>query len=285
MGRIYDALRRAEEDRRQREASGRSEPVVVGLPDFERVEPVEGRAEPAVVVAEPAGTTEAIPKLELEAPAELVAIRDPQSPAAEHLRAIRARVLRTFEERGYRSLLVSSPGRGEGKSTTAANLALLLAAEIDRRVLLVDADLRKPAVSRLFGLPEGPGLAEVALGRVAWPQVVRRAPWNGLAVLPAGGRATAAAELLNSPAARQFLQEARAAYDFVVIDTAPVLPVADAVVLARLVDATLLVARARRTPLEALVASAEALGKATLLGVVLNALPESALGQRGYATY
>lgn len=209
--------------------------------------------------------------------AALVAVASPSSPAAEHLRAVRSRILRTFEEHGYRSLLVTSPGRAEGKSTIAANLALLLAAEINRRAILIDGDIRKPSVDRFFGVPSTPGLSDVALGRVLWPQVTSQAPWNGLTVLPAGSRVDTATELLNGPAARQFLRDVRAAYDFVVIDGPPVLPVADAVVLAGLVDAVLLVARAEQTPREALAEAVDALAKARLVGVVLNALPRRPL--------
>lgn len=297
MGRIYDALQRAERERRRGSVDTPEPTVAVGVPQpvdaqpgarpVGTVPPVTQAAADAVSLAPPAaaGPAGSAPAASVRPAYGLVALADPLSPAAEHLRAIRSRVLRTFEETGHRSLLVTSPGRSDGKSTVASNLALLLAAEINRRVLLVDGDLRKPAVARLFGVSPSPGLSDVALGRIPWRQVVVQAPWNGLAVLPAGTLLVNTTELLNGPVVRQFFQEVRNAYDFVVVDAPPVLAVSDATVLATAVDAVLLVTRAGRTPREALTDATEALAKARVLGVVLNALPDRPLTRRKYYTY
>jgi capsular exopolysaccharide synthesis family protein len=293
MGRIYDVLRRAEQERRGQVAgAGKPEPaVVLDLPEPVRSELVEPTFDVATGPAEPSAASGALPVGELSTTPEvcplpeLVCVAAPSSPAAEHLRTIRSRLLGVFKEHGYRSLLVTSPGRGDGKTLTASNLALLLAAEIGRRVLLVDGDLRKPAVHRLFGVTQAPGLSDVALGRVGWTNVVVQAPWNGLSVVPAGTPVGSTAELLNGPAAREFFQEARAAFDFVVIDAPPVLPVADAMVLADLADAVLLVARTERTPRQAILDALDALAGTTLLGVVLNALPTRSLVNRSYYSY
>ncbi len=296
MGRIYDALRKPEQERQQGPIVKPEPKVVVDASEPVRQEPAEpplgapGVALEPVVDLRPFRVQVAARPSDANGQAthpglDLVAVADPSSPAAEHFRAIRSRVAHAFEEHGYRSLLVTSPGRGEGKSITASNLALLLATEINRRVLLIDGDLRKPAVDRLFGVRKAPGLSDIALGRVSWSQAVGEAPWNGLALLPAGTPVDNAAELLNGPVARQFFRDVRSAYDFVVIDAPPVLPIADAVVLAGLVDAVLLVARAKQTPREALVDAADALAKARLLGVVLNALPNRLLGSRRYYSY
>lgn len=297
MGKIYDALRRAEQ-KRQAGPAGWPEPtVVVDASQPVSAEPAEGLLGPARGAHRPAADPGTLRPLEVAAPTpdavgataratcSLVALTDPSSPAAEHLRAIRSRVLRVCEEGGHRSLLISSPGRGEGKSAVASNLALLLAAEINRRVLIVDGDLRKPSLASLFEVSRTPGLSDVALGRIPWRQAIAQAPWNGLAVLPAGARVDNASELLNGPVARQFFHEVRNAYDFVVVDAPPVLPVADAVVLAGVVDAVLLVARTGQTPREALVDAVDALAKTRLLGVVLNALPSSPLVRQGYYSY
>lgn len=283
MGRIYDALRRAEQDRRLPAGESRPEPAV--LVDVAAVE--NGRKDP-VLAPESNGTpVERLPGAATATlpPATLVAVTDPGSPPAEHLRAVKSRLVRLFDDEGYRSLLITSPGRGDGKSLTAANLALLLAAEVGRRALLVDADLRKPALHRLFGLPQGPGLGEVAAGRVRWRDALLETPWNGLALLPAGGGAGSPAELLNSPASKAFFADVRSAFDFVVVDAPPVLPVADAAVVASLVDAVLLVVRHEQTPRTAVPAAVEALQKFRLVGMVLNGLPESHLGGRHYYSY
>lgn len=293
MGRIYDALRRAEQERRLG-ISARTEPSV--LVD----DTVEGRVEPA---GEPRangsgrkGAEHALPNRTVaapldirpsavEPPALLVALTAPTSPACEHLRAIRSRLVRSLSEARHGTLLVTSPGRGDGKTTTAANLALLLATEIDRRVLLVDGDLRKPAVATLFGVHAAPGLSDVALGDAEWRDTVRPAPWNGLAVLPSGSLITRPTEALNGPRARAFFEQVKGEYDYVVVDAPPVLAVADAMVLAGLVDAVLLVVRAGKTNRDAVLEAVDALGKANLIGVALNAVPAQPFGGSRYYAY
>jgi capsular exopolysaccharide synthesis family protein len=182
-------------------------------------------------------------------------------------------------------LLVTSPSRGDGKTTTAANLALLLATEIDRRVLLVDGDLRKPAVGTLFGARPAPGLSDVALGRAEWRDIVRSAPWNGLAVLPSGSLIARPTEALNGSRTRTFFDQVKSDYDYVVVDAPPVLPIADAMVLAGLVDAVLLVVRAGKTNRDSVLEAVDALGKANLIGVALNAVPAQPFGGSRYYAY
>ncbi|HEY8432358.1 MAG TPA: CpsD/CapB family tyrosine-protein kinase [Sandaracinaceae bacterium] len=291
MGRIYDALRKAEQERRQRGgAATRTEPTLIldeELPGSgARVEPLFGddgaRAEPVIeppTIAAPSATAL------VEPGAELVAVSDPASPAAEYLRAVKARIARTLAEQGHRSLLVTSPGRGDGKTFVASNLALLLAAEVGTRVLLVDADLRRPRLHTLFGATRSPGLSEIGDGRLDWWTAVVTAPWNGLQVMPAGGPTSRPAETLNTPAARGFFAAAREAYDYVIIDAPPVLPVADAAVLAGHLDAVVMVTRQDHTPRQALVAAGEALARAHVLGVVLNAMEGRGPLRRSYYEY
>jgi polysaccharide biosynthesis transport protein len=168
-------------------------------------------------------------------------------------------------------LAVTSSLPAEGKSTVSGNLAVALA-ETGARVLLVDADLRRPAVADLLGVEGGVGLTTVLAGAARVEEVVQDWGSKQLQVLASGPVPPNPAELLGSPAMRGLLEDLRGRYDHVVIDTAPLLPVADAAVLSRLVDGTVLVAQAGRVRRAEL---ARALGNldqvsARVLGVVLN---------------
>lgn len=200
----------------------------------------------------------------------------PHSQAAESFRQLRTNLqfLRVADDGGAAGahvVVVTSSLSGEGKSTVSANLAATLA-ETGARVLLVDADLRRPAVAEALGIEGGVGLTTVLVGQAGLDDVVQRWGEAGLSVLPSGPVPPNPAELLSSPAMRAFLADARSRYDHVVVDTTPVLPVADASVLSRVADGIVLVGNVRRVRRREL---SQALGdlaqvSARVLGVVLN---------------
>ena len=200
----------------------------------------------------------------------LVAGLAPKSLAAEQYRQLRTRLSHAEGASTLRTVLITSPQKGEGKSVTAANLALTMAQELQRRVILVEADLRKPSLQQLFGLPPGPGLAEYLSGAVELKDVMRFLPDHNLTVIHAGSAPTNPAELLGSTAMRRLLDQLRTRYDRVLLDTPPVLPLADVAVLAPLVDGTLMVVRAGVTPKPAIENALRAFDSSRLLGVVLN---------------
>ena len=200
----------------------------------------------------------------------LVAGLAPKSLAAEQYRQLRTRLSHAEGASTLRTVLITSPQKGEGKSVTAANLALTMAQELQRRVILVEADLRKPSLQNLFGLPPGPGLAEYLSGAVELKDVMRFLPDHNLTVIHAGSAPTNPAELLGSTAMRRLLDQLRTRYDRVLLDTPPVLPLADVAVLAPLVDGTLMVVRAGVTPKPAIENALRAFDSSRLLGVVLN---------------
>src|SRR4029077_3013367 len=134
-----------------------------------------------------------------------------------------------------RTVLVTSPQKSEGKSITSANLALTIAQELQRRVVIVEADLRKPSLQHLFGLPDGPGLAEYLIGAAELKDVMKFLPDHNLTVITAGTAPTNPAELLGSTAMRRLLDLLRSRFDRVILDTPPVLPLADVAVLAPMV--------------------------------------------------
>lgn len=173
--------------------------------------------------------------------------------------------------RGVRVVSVTSALSAEGKSTVAANLASVLA-ETGAKVLLMDADLRRPRVANLLGLEGSVGLTTVVLGRALVADVVQEWGTSGLHVLAAGSAPPNPSELLGSVQMAKLLRELRARYDYVVVDTPPVLPVADAVILSRQVDGALVVAnvtRAHRRHLSEAIRTIEQVD-GRILGIVLN---------------
>jgi capsular exopolysaccharide synthesis family protein len=200
----------------------------------------------------------------------LIAGLSPQSHAAEQYRALRTRLAHTDGAAALRTVLVTSPQKGEGKSVTSANLALTMAQELQRRVVIVEADLRKPSLGHLFNLPAGPGLAEYLVGAVELRDVMKFLPDHHLTVIPAGTPPANPSELLGSTAMRRMLDLLRTRFDRVILDTPPVLPLADVAVLAPMVDGALLVVRAGYTPKPAIENALRAFDSSRLLGIVLN---------------
>ena len=180
-----------------------------------------------------------------ERASQLVVHLDPRSPVAEAYRTIRASVLSMAHERELKVFAITSPVQGEGKSMTSANIAAALA-QTDKRVLVLSADIRKPALHEFFGSKSAPGLSELLEGKTSLAAAVQRSD-NNLWVL-AGGRFPAQpAELLQSAAMEDLLDTARSQFDFVIIDCPPVLGLADCLAVLPLVDAVILVVQADET--------------------------------------
>jgi polysaccharide biosynthesis transport protein len=188
----------------------------------------------------------------------LVTLEQPNSPAAESYRTLRTRMARLASQLDINSVMVVSAGVGEGKSTTAANLAVVLA-ETGKDVLLVSADLRRPRVHQFFGLSNKTGLSNlltdgtppdkrkrpVADGRQMASELWSVAP--NLWVILSGPLPPHPSALMDSDAMRQFLKEQRDLFDFIILDCPPALVVADALALAPLADAVLVVADAKES--------------------------------------
>lgn len=200
----------------------------------------------------------------------LVAALAPTSLAAEQYRSLRTRLKRAASGRALRAIAVTSPAKGDGKSLTAANLALTMAEEFQQRVLLVDADLRRPSVHQLFGLAKGPGLADVLMSGAELEHALVTLPEHHLTILPAGVPPAHPAELLGSATMRRLLDALRSRFDRILIDVPPVAPLADLHVLAPMVDGLLMIVRAGVTQKPAIERALSGLDPSKVLGLVLN---------------
>lgn len=204
----------------------------------------------------------------------LIAYYQPKSTTAEQYRTIRTNIDFSQVDGELKTVMVTSSGPGEGKSTTAANLAVVMAQQ-GKSVLLIDADLRKPTMHYTFRLANIDGLTTVLTKKKTLEETVQKTNVDHLFVLTSGPIPPNPAELLSSVAMKSFMKFALTLFDIVVIDTPPVLAVTDAQVLANLCDGTVLVVRSGQTEKEAAIKAKDLLAKskAKILGVVLNNKP------------
>jgi len=202
---------------------------------------------------------------------KLVVKNDPKSPVSEQYRTIRTNIQFSTVDQEIRTLMVTSSGPGEGKSTTAANLATVFAQQ-GNKVLLVDADMRKPTVHYTFSLTNTFGLTTVLTKQSDLHDAATQIDSSNLFVLPCGPVPPNPAELLSSRSMDEFIEAALNEYDMVLFDSPPVLVVTDAQLLANKCDGTVLVVSSGFTEKENAVKAKEQLttSKAKLLGVILN---------------
>jgi polysaccharide biosynthesis transport protein len=283
-------------------------PTLGVVPDYERLSGCPGRI-PALVAL---GRIPALAALgRIPALAALVGWRPPPrrrargrlfelTPTAEAYRSIRTSVLSFNRERPPRSLLVTSSQPREGKTATTLNLAVAFA-QLSRRVLVIDADMRHSRCHRTLGVKPGLGLSDVLRGAVRLPQAIQRlavlnsrvAPpqlgWTGpeLHLLQAGRAVRDPSSLLAAPQMDDLLQALLEAYDLVLIDSPPVFPITDSAILAPRVDGVVMVVRCHRTEREITREALERLRlmQANVIGVVLNAADPTSSAYQSYSYY
>jgi tyrosine-protein kinase Etk/Wzc len=181
----------------------------------------------------------------------VLAVRAPQDPAVESLRSMRTALQRKMPGARSNIVVITGPTHGIGKSFTSTNLAAVLGAT-GRRVLLIDADMRKGRLNDAFMVPAGPGLSDILMGKCRLGNAVHRSVVPNVDFVAAGSPASSPADLLTARVAELLLAEASSAYDYVVVDTPPVLAAADAAILAQCAGAVFLIARAEVTSLREL---------------------------------
>ncbi len=309
MGRIYDALKRAESSQRSytsrtsdsREKSGNITFIVprdghpwetspfTGMPSAinsastaHTVETSAGSALPGGPAYRDAGATlgaagsaravEFTSREVLAARVEphLVAITAPRSAECEHFRALRTRLLEAGERERKRAFVITSACVEEGKTLTALNLAWLLAQTDGFTALVIDADLRQPCAAEYLGIETEFGLSEVLTGETRLTEAIIKLQPAGLHLLPGGAAREDVAELLSGPRFGRLLDEARKLFDYIIIDAPPLGVFTDANLLINRADAALLVVRASKTRYAVLDRLLEQLPRERILGLVLN---------------
>lgn len=200
----------------------------------------------------------------------LVTLDDPDSVAAEAYRTLRTSLMFSLVDSPPKAILLTSAGKEEGKSTTCANLAIALA-QAQKNVLVVDCDLRRPVMHKIFGLRNFEGMTDVLTGERGVQEVLQR-PLDNLSVITVGPLPPNPAELLSSKRFTEFLRAMRASFDYVLVDAPPIGPVSDPAIVATQVDGVLLVLNsqsARKKEVHQAVRSLDAVG-ARVLGTVIN---------------
>jgi capsular exopolysaccharide synthesis family protein len=228
-----------------------------------------------------------VPSWRRRAETPLITVTEPRSATSEAFRTLRTSLLFAASQRDAKTLLVTSPHAGEGKTATSANLAVVLA-QARKRVLLISADLRKPRLHRFFDVPNDVGLTSVLIGEAKPWEVVADVGMEHLKVVPSGPVPGNPAELLGSDAMGRLLGQFRDVADFVILDSAPALVVADALTLAPFVDAALFVADAEHTTRSAVIHARNQMEQvnASIIGAVLNNFdPSKAKSSPYYYSY
>jgi len=256
MGNVYEALRQAEMDTANSGSAVRQEWTSRDVP------------EPLVF---PSNALEGTPTLRSEDAIDhrLVTMSDERGGGAEQFRILSVRLRDQRKQAGLRKILVTSSVPGEGKSVVAANLAVSLARSVGENVLLLGGDLLSPGLNRLLGCNGIPGIHEYLSSNQSYIKYVYRVAPFSLWFLPPG-KSFGRVNILESARLKDLVESLSASFDWVVIDSPPLLPLADASVWARMVDGVLLVVREGKTSKKRLQRAISSLGSVQLLGVVVN---------------
>jgi succinoglycan biosynthesis transport protein ExoP len=266
-------------------------PLLGSVPAFRPKLPTSTSSQsPSLTLDAPPHTDNADPQSPQSPPPPLhstaiIAAQSPHSAISEALRTIRANLLLSSADYPPRIVAISSAIQGEGKTTILANLAVSLA-QAHHRTLVIDGDLRLAGLSKLFQYTEQThpvGLTDFITGQSSLEESITPTMIPHLDILPAGSTAPNPAELVGSASMKRLLQGLRERYDFILVDTPPIMAVADALLISRVVDSVLLVVRHGFTPRSVAREARSKLSrvKARVLGLVLNVVPESSIHQSG----
>jgi protein-tyrosine kinase len=316
MSKFFKALEQAEHDRLLRQGQPRREgpeanPAAPSTAGAERLPPaapvqIESEMEPVPAGSHPAGERTRVTRPGLPRSASspvvplngsdesdgdagfddrLVSLLTPQAFEAEQYRGLRHTVEQVHKRSGLSVVAISSPGVGDGKTTTAINLAGALAQTPDVRVLLVDADLRRPSIASRLGIvgPAAPTLADLVLDPILSLDDVTcyQAPFN-VTVIPAGSASTNSYELFKAQRFGEILAQARSRFDYIILDTSPLVHVLDARVLSRWVDGYLIVVTCHRTSRKLLAEALNVMEPEKVVGLVFNGNDRPLSGFRDY---
>ena len=215
----------------------------------------------------------------------LITYEDPKSPVSESYRSLRTNISYAMADKRIKSLLISSPQPGEGKSTTTANLAIAFA-QLRKRTLLIDADLRKPVMHNVFNQDRGPGLSEYLVGEVEdINAIIHPTKVENLFIVTAGGLPPNPSELLGSERMSALVDRLEQEWDMILFDSPPIVAVTDASMISGEIDAIAMVVKAGQTDRSAVDRALDTIRnvQAPLVGVILNgANPETLVGKYSY---
>lgn len=288
MSRIHEALRKAAEER------AANPPAEVPIRPFENIDPSASADRTAPVAAPPTSVAVATmtpaygPELTVDAllskalhqewkPGSkklLFTNGNAQQSGAEEFRRLRSNLYQLRNSRELRTVLVTSAIPSEGKSFITANLAQAITRQRERRVLVIDADLRLSTLHKALGAPQTPGLTDYLRGDVDEMNAIQRGPAENLFFIAGGTPTTNPLELLGNGRFRKLLDRVTPVFDWVILDSPPMLPVSDTSVMAEHCDGVLLVVRAKMTPFDVIQKVKKQIGDKKILGVVLNAVDD-----------
>jgi protein-tyrosine kinase len=292
MSRIHEALKKAAQERTAQLAAG-AEPAFLEVADGPRsVVPLRDLEEtPVRIPTQEEGISYlrfeelvkkcATPKWKIDSRMSVFEGSDDGHVGAERFRTLRSRLYQIAGTRPLRRVVVTSSVPAEGKTFVAANLAQSIVRQPDRRVLLIDADLRASRLHQVLGAPRTPGLADYLRGEVDEFKVVQKGSDANLCFIAGGSEVSNPSELLLNDRMKRLLEIVTPIFDWIIIDTPPALPVHDASMMADLCDGVLFVVRAGSTDHEMAAKAAAEFENKNLLGVVLNRVENNA-GYGGY---
>ncbi len=291
MSRIHEALKKAEQERALSQPDSRVESTRAGVEVAEAAAAVA----PALSAVAPSASFTVESMLARTRQARwnpdskymLFFGNEEHASGMEEFRTLRSRLYQAREKQQLSKLLITSALPKEGKSFTAANLAQVLARQHGRRVLLIDGDLRNPQLHNLLGSERGTGLFEYLRGEADEFSIIERGQMENLFFISAGSSTSDPAELLANGRLRHLLSRLEPLFDWIIVDSAPVIPVSDAALMANDCDGVLLVVRSNSTPADAARRARREFADRNVVGVVLNGItPElSPYSQYYYTAY
>lgn len=284
MSRIHEALKKAAEERAT--ASSVEAPLAPVAP---KIEPRTEISTPAPIInSRPAPITShssgflrfdeiqkhcARPNWNLD-PNQNIFVNASSPLGTEQFRTLRSRLYQIRATQPLKTILVTSGLPAEGKTFVACNLAQAIARQPDRRVLLIDGDLRRPRLHVPLGAPSAPGLTDYLRGEADELRIIQQGPAGGLCFIPGGNEVTDPGELITNGRLKNLLDRLAPVFDWLILDSPPCVPVHDANVVADLCDGVVLVVRSGSTPIEIAQKTAQEMAGRNVVGVVLNAASE-----------
>jgi capsular exopolysaccharide synthesis family protein len=208
----------------------------------------------------------------------LIALNEPISVVSDRYRMLFAKTDSLCRKQEKKVIAFTSAIKGEGKTTTTANLAVVAARDFGKRCLLIDGDYRNPALAKRFGIPGGPGLVDVISGEARLGDTIRRGPVTNLAILPMGrsgairseGEVKKEGNIWTSERIKDVLKEVRGWFDYVFLDAPPILPLCDMNLISESVDGVVIVIRSETIPEQLLLQAMKSLDSSKIIGTVLN---------------